>query len=96
MNARRQSQFLQQKAILDYIDGVDEFTYFNLLTSPELLDELESLLPAHRERLFPPTETLSMFITQVLSADSSCQNAVDKVSVATVFDGLPFTINDGR
>ncbi len=89
MNARRQSQCLQQKAILDYIDGVDEFTYFNLLTSPELLDELESLLPAHRERLFPPTETLSMFITQVLSADSSCQNAVDKAAMNRLNNALP-------
>ena len=34
--------------------------FFNLLTEPELLDQVETLLPAHRERLFPPTETLSM------------------------------------
>lgn len=89
MKARRQSQRAQQKAILEHRDGVDEFTYFNLLTSPELLHQLESLLPEHRERLFPPTETLSMFITQVLSADSSCQNAVDKAAMSRLSNALP-------
>lgn len=89
MNARRQSQRSQQQALLEYVEGIDEFTYFNLLTSPELLDQLESLLPEHRERLFPPTETLSMFVTQVLSADSSCQNAVNKAAMSRLNNGLP-------
>jgi hypothetical protein len=44
---------------------------FNLRTGPQLLDRVEALLPEHRERLFPPTETLSMFwglhLTGVLS-----------------------------
>jgi hypothetical protein len=39
---------------------------FNPLTGPRLLDEVEALLPEHRERLFPPTETLSMFLAQAL------------------------------
>jgi hypothetical protein len=30
------------------------------------------LLPAHRKRAFPPTETLAMFMAQSLSADGSC------------------------
>ncbi|QVL48707.1 MAG: hypothetical protein KFB96_24630 [Thiocapsa sp.] len=49
-----------------------------MLTSAQLLDGVEALLPAHRERLFPPTETLSMFLAQVLSADGSCRQAVDE------------------
>ena len=50
---------------------------FNLLTGPQLLDRVEGLLPEHRERLFAPTETLAMFLAQVLSADGSCQQAVN-------------------
>jgi len=50
---------------------------FNLLTGPQLFDRVEALLPDHRERLFPPTETLSMFVAQVLSEDGSCQQAVN-------------------
>jgi hypothetical protein len=46
------------------------------LTSPELLSTVEELLPEHRERLYPPTETLSMFLAQALNEDRSCQKAV--------------------
>jgi hypothetical protein len=50
--------------------------FFNVLTSPELLDMTEALLPEHRERLHPPTAALSMFMRQVLQTDGSCQQAV--------------------
>lgn len=43
--------------------------FFNLLTGPELLSLLEAHLPEHRERLYPPTVTLSMFIKQALEED---------------------------
>ena len=36
--------------------------FFNLLTSPQLLQTTESLLPEHRERLYPPMVALSMFM----------------------------------
>ena len=42
--------------------------FFNVLTSPELLQTTEALLPEHRERLYPPTVTLSMFMRQVSRA----------------------------
>jgi len=38
----------------------DACAFFNLLTAPQWLDQVEALLPAHRERMYPPTETLSM------------------------------------
>ncbi len=50
--------------------------FFNLLTGPELLEMTESRLPEHRERLYPPTVALSMFMRQALNADGSCQKAV--------------------
>jgi len=46
--------------------------FFNVLTSPELLQRTEALLPKHRDRLYPPTVTLSMFMRQMLEADGSC------------------------
>ncbi len=51
--------------------------FFNLLTGPELLEMTEEHLPEHRERLYPPTVTLSMFMKQSLALDRSCQRAVD-------------------
>jgi len=41
----------------------DSYGCFDLLTSEELYETTESLLPDHRECLFPPTETLSMFFS---------------------------------
>jgi hypothetical protein len=52
------------------------------------LDRVEALLPDHRERLFPPTETLSMFVAQALSEDGSCQQAVNDAMVKRVLGGL--------
>ena len=67
----------QQQRVGHYASNTDSYAMFNLLTGPQLLGRVEELLPDHRERLFPPTETLSMFVAQVLSADGSCQQAVD-------------------
>jgi hypothetical protein len=61
---------------------------FNLLTGPQLFDRVEVLLPEHRERLFPPTETLSMFLAQVLSADGSCRQVVNDAMVKRVIAGM--------
>lgn len=79
----------QQKRIRQHAMNSDSFSFFNLLTSPELLDQVESLLPEHRERLFPPTETLSMFLTQALSADRSCQRTVNEAVIKRLTGGLP-------
>jgi hypothetical protein len=68
--------------------GADAYSLFNLLTGPELFEKVESLLPEHRERLYPPTETLSIFLAQSLSADRSCQKAVDELALRRVSTGL--------
>src|SRR2546428_8693534 len=49
--------------------------FFNVLTSPQLLEATEALLPEHRERLYPPTVALSIFMRRTLEADGSCQKA---------------------
>lgn len=65
----------QQQCLSDHAKSVDSYAFFNLLTGPQLLAGAKELLPDHRERRFPPTETLSMFLAQVLSADGSCRQA---------------------
>ena len=86
-NLRRRAQ--QQRRVHHRANQSDAYTFFNLLTNPELLDRVESLLPEHRERLFPPAETLSMFLSQALSADRSCQRAVNEAAVKRLIGGLP-------
>ena len=69
-------------------EGSDAYAFFNLLTGPQWYDQVEALLPEHRERLFPPTETLAMFLGQALDADRSCQHAVDEAAVRRFSGGL--------
>jgi hypothetical protein len=62
--------------------------FFNLLTGPELLEMTETQQPEHRERLYPPTVTLSMFMRQALEVDRSCQRAVDAWAAQRAAEGL--------
>jgi len=88
MNPRRQAVIHQQQRARRHTSNTDAYAFFNLLTGPELFEHVESLLPFHRERLFPPTETLSMFMAQALSADRSCQKAVNEMAVKQLLAGL--------
>ena len=79
----------QQHRIQCHAATSNAFSFFNQLTSPDLLDSLETALPEHRERLFPPTETLSMFLAQAMQADHSCQNIVNDSAVKRLTYHLP-------
>ncbi|MCQ4323135.1 hypothetical protein NA637_24120 [Pseudomonas stutzeri] len=59
-----------------------------MLTDDATLEQVESLLPNHRERLLPPTETLTMFMAQALNDERSCQNAIHEFSVRRMASGL--------
>ncbi len=83
-SVRAQQRFIQSQRIES-----DCQSTFNLLTSGILFDEVEKRLPEHRERLFPPTETLAMFVAQALSADRSCQHVVNQAAVQRLVSGLP-------
>lgn len=78
----------QSRRVQRYASQADAYSLFNLLTGPALFDALEAALPAHRERLYPPTETLSIFLAQALSTDRSCQKAVDEFAVRRISAGL--------
>lgn len=79
----------QQKLIASHRSTSHCQSVFNLLTSDLLFDQLEAHLPNHRERLFPPTETLSMFIAQAMNTDRSCQHIVNQASMQRLIGGLP-------
>jgi hypothetical protein len=78
-----------QRRIKERAEQVDSTSFFDLLTSPQLFSAVEKLLPEHRERKYPPTEALSMFLSQALSADRSCQNIVNTIAVQRSMNGLP-------
>lgn len=79
----------QQNKISNYSNTLNALSFFNQLTSDQLFEHVESLVPEHRERTFPPTETLSLFLSQAISEDRSCRNVVNQTSVARLISGLP-------
>lgn len=88
MHPNRKVQQIQQRRIAHHRQQADAYDFFNLLTSDELLSVIESLLPDHRERLYPPTETLAMFLAQLMNADGSCQRAVNDMAVKRMLNGF--------
>jgi len=89
MSPKHSLRTQQQRRIRRHIRHSSADTFFNLLTHPEWLSTVESLLPPHRTRVFPPTETVSMFLAQALRADRSCQNIVNDTIIKRMARGLP-------
>lgn len=89
MHATQRTCLQQQQRVPRRAADSDSYASFSLLTGPELLEPKEALLPEHRERLFPPTETLSMFLAQAMSANRSFQKAVDEAAIKRLTGGLP-------
>lgn len=88
MHHKRSGVSLQQRCFQQQVATTDSYTVFNLLTHDTLLHHVERLSPDYRERLFTPTETLSMFVAQALSADRSCQNIVNQAATKRLIEGL--------
>ena len=77
-----------QHQIKQYGKDLHAVVFFNVLSSPQFLNEVDALLPEHRERHYPPAVTLSMFIKQALEDDRSLQKAVDDWAIQRAIDGL--------
>ncbi len=89
MNASSKTNRTQQHLrVRTYANDMAAGDFFEALTSAELTPILEKVLPAHRDRLYGPVQTLSMFLPQVISADKSCQNAVNVRCVQGTVAGM--------
>ena len=78
-NTRQQQQKIRKQA-----KNIKPHTFIDVLTSPEISAIIEGSLPEYRQRLYCPTGTLSMFLTQALSEDGSCQKAVNDYAVSKI------------
>jgi len=65
---RLKQQFLQDDA------GV----FAQALGEQEVAAVVSELVPSHRERIYPPLDTLRLFVGQVLSTDRACQDVVGR------------------
>ncbi len=84
----------QQARVQHYMRTSDVYSFANLLDSPELL--ITNTRPHERNRLFPSTETLSMFMMQAMKPDRSCQGIVNDAAIKRQLSGLsPCSTNTG-
>jgi hypothetical protein len=88
MNPNRRSSRPQRHRIRQRSRAIHAYDFFNVLTDPDLLDVVDQQSPAHRERLCPPTTTLSLFMAQTLNADASCQATMDRHAVERIANDL--------
>jgi len=80
--ARRQrAAFARQRTALE-AGG-----FSRLLGTEALAALIETEMPGHRVRTYPPELTLSMFLSQALSDDGSCQRVVDEHLVRLIGEG---------
>jgi len=79
----------QRRQVRRVAEETNTDAFFDLLTGPALLEFIDERLPEHRERLYAPTQTLSMFLSQAVSADRACQSAVTDLRMRRCSVGLP-------
>jgi len=78
----------QETRIEDCIRVTNCNDFSALLSELKLDDVVKSECPDYRERLYPPATILSLFVSQVLSSDGSCQNTVNHYVVARIHNGV--------
>ena len=69
----------QKVAILkqQFLQG-DTGVFDQILGGQEIAAVADELVEPHRERIYPPLDTLRLFVGQVLSADRACQDVVGR------------------
>lgn len=88
MSTNNKFNRVQQQDIKNHVRNSDLNIFFNVLNTPDLLSILEETQPSHRKRIYPPIATLSMYLTQTLQFDSSCQNIVNVAAINRMNAGL--------
>ena len=69
---------VRQKVLMlkrQFLQG-DAGLFDQALGDHEVTAIMSDLVPAHRERIYPPLDTLRLFVGQVLSTDRACQDVV--------------------
>ena len=88
MHSTHETPSHQQHRVEHHARHLHAYDFFNLLTGDALLERVDRHLPPHRERLYPPTETLSLFMAQTLNPDRACQHTVNRYAVDRIANGL--------
>lgn len=78
MNHNQKALNSQQNIIINNLNNVENDTLYKAVTHADLVVES---LPEFRHRIYTPMRSLSMFISQALNPDGSCQKVVDELAL---------------
>lgn len=84
----------QIHAVVDWMNRAEGLPFRELLSCELVSEALAAVGVRFRQRVFDPVITLWGFLSQVLSADGSCQEAVDRINAQRVAEGLPAASSD--
>lgn len=84
---QKQRKAQHQKSITGQKSSGYSRRFQAILESSETLGIIEAMQPDYRDRRFPPTVTLGIFLQQALDADGSCQAAIDRVVAQQLLEG---------
>src|SRR4030065_1160743 len=74
----------------------DTGVFAQVIGDQEIAAVANELVEPHGERIYPPLDTLRLFVGQVLSADRACQDVVGRRLSESIAQGqLPSAINTG-
>ncbi len=90
MQINNKKQIKKQEKFKKCVADCGSDSFVRLLTETDLTSIIEDSLPPNsKKRLYCPTQTLSMFLTQAISEDRSCQRAVDDFAIKKIAEGEP-------
>lgn len=77
----------QINALMRRFAQTEGLPFNDILSAESICNIMDGEVDSYRDRIFSPLITLSAFLSQVLSSDQSCQNAVAKVIAERVAQG---------
>lgn len=89
MSNSHKINIINNQRIANQIKKTNSLEFYDLLNGPELSGTFKPFVSKHRNRIYPTPIVLSMFMSQVLTKDSSCQKAVDDFNIKRMAAGLP-------
>jgi len=80
MNNNQKTIKHQQQISLNHLKKSSSSFIEAYLSDINLKESIDSTKPTYRNRLYNPLKTISMFVSQAIKEDSSCQNIVNEVT----------------
>ena len=87
MKKVQHSKQQRQQSICKKVSTIKQNQFYDFLSEDVCHQVIKEHTSNTRDRQYSPTTTLSMFIYQMLSEDSSCQNAVNNLNVEKIKSG---------